>query len=249
MRTLLEEQYAPITIQIGFIRADVDTVADEYVAWMRDLGNYAGRSVRVLPSLRDGLELLPPLTTELRRSLFVQMENGWTACFNNLYSGSDVLSTCWTVARRLRTHSVLITSVPNIRDAGRVRYASVQFSLRRFERDDPSTSLDHDRSQDRVVYASNDGGRWVFNAVGAVQPFEQATEYTARPIRKRFTSQMLEEYCNALGIGAFDEHSYLGRAVIVETTIARPDREKARSLAQAREWLNIEAGDAARYDG
>lgn len=167
MRTLLEEEYAPITRQIGFIRADVDRVADEFVAWMQGLGKYAGRSAHGLLSLRDALELLPPLTTELRRSLFVQRENGWTACFNNLYSGSDVLSTCWTVARRLRTDCVQITSVPNIRHGGRVRYGSVQFSLRRFDRDDPSTSLEHDRSHDRVVYASNDGGRWVFDAVGA----------------------------------------------------------------------------------
>jgi hypothetical protein len=50
----------------------------------------------------------------------------------------------------------------------------------------------------RTVHASFDGSRWVFDAVGTPQDFEELDAYKAPRVRDRFTSEMLERYCKAL---------------------------------------------------
>lgn len=40
---------------------------------------------------------------------------------------------------------------------------------------------------------SIDGSKWVFNADGTQQPFEETNAYRARRVRERFTSEITEE--------------------------------------------------------
>jgi hypothetical protein len=72
-------------------------------------------------------------------------------------------------------------------------------------------------NQERAIVAMNDGGSWLFSADGIEQPFEELGSYKGRRIADRFTDQMLERYCEALGIKLFDEAFYGSKAAVVNT--------------------------------
>lgn len=78
----------------------------------------------------------------------------------------------------------------------------------------------------RVVSASNDGGRWVFDQFGEPFPFEKVERYQERRVRDRFTFEMLKEY---LPEGA--------PAWLVEKTGPVVASHQEYTLAQARERL------------
>ena len=50
--------------------------------------------------------------------------------------------------------------------------------------------------------------KWVFISEGEVQPFEEPERYTERRIRDRLTSDMLERYCQAMGVDIFNANAY-----------------------------------------
>jgi hypothetical protein len=52
----------------------------------------------------------------------------------------------------------------------------------------------------RVVYASNDGGRWKFGAIGTPFAFEDLDRYDEKVVRNRFTQDVLLTYLSALGL-------------------------------------------------
>jgi hypothetical protein len=85
--------------------------------------------------------------------------------------------------------------------------------------------------------AANDGGKWVFYASGTPQPFEEPERYKERRIRARFTDEMLERYCAALGISLFDEHFYGPSGFLV--TVPLPSGHNTMSLEEARELLGL----------
>lgn len=70
----------------------------------------------------------------------------------------------------------------------------------------------------RGIEASDDGGRWVFDAYGTPLPFERPEFYGARRVRDRFPFELLREYLLALGVDAFNAEWYLpdGVATLVE---------------------------------
>ena len=92
---------------------------------------------------------------------------------------------------------------------------------------------------DRSVSVANDVHGWKFHSMGQVQDFEQVDRYTASRIADRLTAEMLERYCQALGIDLFDEGFYCGPGVV---THARPwflPRLATKSLAEARRQLGL----------
>jgi len=91
----------------------------------------------------------------------------------------------------------------------------------------------------RSIHVAHDGSRWDFGTSGTPQPFERPEAYTARRVRDRFTSEMLEEYCKALGIDVFNPEFYGPNAVLVDSLVRMPARPIVMSLAQAQEWLEI----------
>jgi hypothetical protein len=80
----------------------------------------------------------------------------------------------------------------------------------------------------RSIAAVNDGGRWTWDESGTPQLFETPDRYAARRIRDRFTIEMLDAYCRALGIRYFDSEFYGPDAVLIEDT--RPDDPPFRSV-------------------
>ncbi len=101
----------------------------------------------------------------------------------------------------------------------------------------------------RTVSVAFDGSRWQFNANGTVQDFEEADAYRARRVRDRFTSQMLERYCRALGIEVFDAAFYGPSAALVESAVPPAPGGHVMSLAQVQEWLGIVPGLAGSLPG
>ena len=67
-------------------------------------------------------------------------------------------------------------------------------------------------------------GRWEFNTYGDPLPFEQVDIYNARRKRDRFSPEIVEEYCLALGIRINDENFYGPKGYYLhEDTTMPPD--------------------------
>jgi hypothetical protein len=101
----------------------------------------------------------------------------------------------------------------------------------------------------RTVSVVFDGSKWRFDATGTVQAFEDVAAYRARRIRDRFTSAMLERYCQALGIDVFDPSFYGPRAVLVESVVPMAPDGMVMTLQQVQGWLEIVPGMADNLPG
>ncbi|MGH3368797.1 MAG: type II toxin-antitoxin system VapC family toxin [Nocardioidaceae bacterium] len=91
----------------------------------------------------------------------------------------------------------------------------------------------------RTVSVDFDGSRWQFNATGTEQAFEEVDTYGARRVRDRFTSAMLERYCQALGTEVFEPGFYGPDAVLVESTVPMAPDGLVMTLQQVQDWLEI----------
>jgi hypothetical protein len=236
VETLLDEQYAPITKEIGFLELPIDSACRGLVDWRRELGrDVASREAR--SGFPEALLALQPLTSGgSPRELLVE-HGEWTAYFDNSLRGTDAWGPISYLAERLKCRGLLARSVPDTKpkrgEPG--RYGSVQFDLY-----GPQT-INHSNSL-RGISATNDGGRWVFVDDGVRLPFEQPERYTAARIRDRFTSSMLADYCEALGIHLFDPDAYGPAAVLIESSAIIG--ESVMSLAEAQAFLGIVPGAA-----
>jgi hypothetical protein len=101
----------------------------------------------------------------------------------------------------------------------------------------------------RSVSVAFDGKRWVFNASGIEQAFEETEAYQARRVRDRFTSDMLERYCRALGLDVFNDDLYGPEAVFFESMMPMPAEGIVMTLAETQEWLEIAPGAARSLPG
>ena len=89
----------------------------------------------------------------------------------------------------------------------------------------------------RHVSARKDGGPWKFFQRGEVQPFEQVGHYENKHIRERFTPEMLESYCAALGILAFDATFYGPRSLLVHQLTKFPRISPKMTFQEAQAHL------------
>lgn len=239
MRTLTSERFAPITSSPGFLELPLDDAADALSAWRRQLvGEVSTRSVsEPFPSM---LGQLNPLTGGNRpREMLVRMDGNWTAYFDCSLRGTDAVSTIGHLTRTMRCQGVAIQSRPHIAGgAGRpARYGSVQFEL---FGPLPTEFLNYVRT----VYAAFTGSKWEFGASGTPQAFEEFDRYSSRRARDRFTSDMLERYCVALGLKVFDESAYGPDAILVESVLPPAPGGHVMMLADVQAWLGIVPGEA-----
>lgn len=240
-RTLLDDRFAPITWSPGFLKLPLRDVADAYVSWMRGIGRRNVRAEKV-DGFAESLHRLEPLVSNGRpRVLLVEMDGGWTAYFDCGVNGTDPDSPIRHLSRTLRTWGLLTENVApdnaGITGTASGRGGSVLFALLGPERSD---FLNYVRS----IQATYTEDRWHFHASGVEQPFEETEAYTARRIRDRFTSEMLERYCQALGIDIFNPAAYGPRCVLVSSELppARPPAPPpplTLSLADAQRRLQI----------
>ena len=228
MKNLLDGSFAPLTYAWGFIEAPLQAANDALYKWRSSHFNKLTTS-SFSSSLGEALQRLEPLTIPPRRELLIQTESPWTAYFDNAADGGDPASPVGYLAESMKCRTLAVTCVPQTS----MTYGAVQFQLFAPERRE---FLNYERS----ISAANDGGRWVFSATGTVQPYEETSQYEAPGIRNRFTAEMLEAYCAALGIRLFAADFYGPEAVLINIHDALPKHHPLLTLTEARKKLGLE---------
>lgn len=262
MKLLLDDRYAPITSSAGFLEAPLEHVAAVLARWHRTLHYTLINGplptsldpvvLALAPDVPDPegyltvthlnerfpevLHRLEPLQAPGRgRELLVSTRSAWTAYFENSIGGTDAFGPISFLSQGLKCRGLIVTCVPHTlkrkESASAGRYGAVQFELYGPERTEWLNLV-------RGVSAMNDGGPWRFDAIGTVQPFERSEQYTARRVRDRFTPEMLEGYCQAVGVDYFAPEFYGAESVLMEPHPAwKPTR--IESLAQVQRQIGL----------
>jgi len=235
VKYLLDNTLAPLTFSWGFLEASVDAVSHRYARWQRTILHRVRVTAIDLP-LADALQQLEPLDMGSQRVLFLSTKTRWTACFDNGATGGNPSTIVGELSRQLRCQGVACGCIPNTltRSAAATQgtWGAVKFTLFGPEQRDFL-------NVERAVSVINDVRGWEFKAIGRPQPFERPERYAARRIADRFTSEMLEEYCGALGIQLFDENFYGGAGVITHAHPWFLPRLATMTLAEARARLGL----------
>jgi hypothetical protein len=92
---------------------------------------------------------------------------------------------------------------------------------------------------ERDISVTNDVSGWQFRATGNPQQFEKPDRYLAEKKSERFTSDMLDQYCHALGIELIDESFYGGCGALIRSRFWFLPRPKGTSLREAQISLGI----------
>jgi hypothetical protein len=232
---LLEDRWAPVTSEMGFLETGAEHAARAFAQWQSGLLTPRGITVAVRP-VRGPLEqafssLLPLTSPEVRRALFIPTRRAWTAYVENTRGGTDAASAMGHMAQTLGCRGLRVVAVPHTLQKEKGRYGAVMLTV---YGPHPTGWL----NQVRAVSASHDGGRWVFEQSGEPFPFEKVEQYQARKIRDRFTFDMLQEYLRHLGLTPFEEDFYLPEGVpawLVEKTGPVVPTHREFTLAQVRE--------------
>ena len=221
MRLLLGGRLAPITSTIGFLEASLDDAVGAFVDWERSVHEPLGISITrrvVAGGLEEVLSSLLPLTSVVRRRyLFVPTDSPWVAFFDNGHKGTDAFSVISYLAQSLGCRGMRVTAVPDTIE-GEFKGARGEYGGVVWEVYGPRQTgfLNYVRS----ISAINDGGKWSFSQNGTPFPFEDASRYSARSVKDRFTFELLEGYLSELGLSPFDEKFYMpdaaGAAQLVE---------------------------------
>ncbi|MFL5352616.1 hypothetical protein [Archangium sp.] len=235
---LLEDRWAPVTSEIGFLETDAEHAARAYAAWQAGLPVLRGVAVEVRPvmagSLEQALSALLPLTdSETQRHLFIPTRSPWTAFVENGWRGTDATGPMRYMARTLGCRVLRVVAVPNTLRGDKGRYGAVSLAMYGPHQTEWLNYI-------RAVNVVNDGGRWVFDQFGEPFSFEKLEQYQARRVRDRFTFDMLREYLHHLGLSPFEESFYLPPgtpAWLVEKTGPLVVARKQYTLAEAREDL------------
>lgn len=227
MTLLFDDSLFPLTSTIGFVRAAAPKAVDSYLEWQVPLRRAAGRTVTAESLAGSGglrpllLQLLPLRRGEPNRMLFVPTAGEWTAYFDNLATGPDVLPIIRHLAIALNCPAVRLTAVPHTR-RGTGSAATGRYGATVLEIIDPIHGRPPLRYL-RSIAAVNDGGRWRFDVVGPQQPFEAAEHYRSKLVRDRFPVTLLRDYLRTLGLDAFEQEFYLAGQPATLVTEEFPD--------------------------
>lgn len=233
MKQLLNARFAPLTLRIGFLEYPISLVGEAYLQWKRQHFRVV-ESFPVASNLQDALGQLVPLTMPPRRILFLATDSEWTAYFDNGSKGADPLPPISYLAQQLGCRGLIATYIPHTLETetgrGRGTYGAIQFELfaptqREF--------LNYERS----ISVAFEGGKWRFDANGTVQAFEEVPQYSARRIIDRFTPEMLQGYCNALGVRLFDDTFYAGPGLLIIIRDPPPSGSREITLEEARQQM------------
>ncbi len=234
MKALLNDKFAPLTYQAGFLETKLENALEVFLKWQSEIGaplDRHPRHERFTESLPQALARLEPLTTPPTKVLLLETRSRWTAFFDNGLRASDPESPVGHLCKIIPCKGVVIHCAPDRSQGGDPQALRIYgiVSLRMF--------VSHQTewlNQERAIIAMNDGGSWLFSADGVAQSFEEPASYGARRIEDRFTDDMLERYCNALDIAFFDEDFYGTKAAIINTVQKLALGSPVMSLEEAR---------------
>jgi hypothetical protein len=225
---------APITVNFGFVEADLGTLCAWYEKREREILAHRSNTVvtrNVAGLLADKLLSLLPLTSiEHRRILLVPTRSPWTAFFDNGWRGTDA-SGLWYTAQEVRCRAVRVCLADDIKR----KKTHVQFGARVFELYGPNRTdwLNHIRS----ICVMNDGGKWGQSVFGSPLSQEDATWFSAARVRERFQPEHLIELLKRIGIDAFSEDFYASEGAIIERVGPTADGLQEYNLEDVNPYL------------
>jgi hypothetical protein len=234
--TLLNDAFAPITSGIGFLDKPHDEVAAGLYTWRTRL--HGSASVEKFDGgFIENVTRLEPLTSGVHpRELVVQTQNpGWSALFDCGLNGGDPTSTVGYLAQTMQCRGVAVYSIPHTMGTESPgRYGAIQLQIF-------GPHKTYFINYVRTLSVAHDGNsRWRFDANGTVQDFEDTAAYTQRSVRKRFTEEMLSNYCLALGLEPFSIGFYSGPSALVTNPSGdNPRLAMSLSAAQTRLGINV----------
>lgn len=232
---VLDDEFAPVTSSIGFLRAPIRDAAEALRRWRSDIHG-AASVAWVDGGLEGNLHRLEPLTGGVRpRELLVATGNPeWSALFDCGVQGGDQTTTVGYLSRTMLTQGVVVVSIPDV-PAG--TGSTERFGARQFEMFGPLATdfLNYVRTLSLV----RDGARWRFDANGTVQDFEDVEAYKRRRMTERLTPPMLSQYASALGLAPFDAGFYTGPSALVTNSASPPAGALVLGISEARRRLGI----------
>jgi hypothetical protein len=234
LKTLLNDEFVPLTHQVGFLEVPLEDTLERLLNWQSQIGaglNRRPHHERLAGSLQQALARLAPLTTPPTKVLLMETRSRWTAFFDNGLRMSDPESPVGHLCTIIPCRGVVVHCAPD-RSQTDNRHALRIYGIVSFRLFVPYQTAW--LNQERAVVAMNDGGSWFFSANGVEQPFEEPARYGARRIVDRFTDDMLERYCEALGIDLFDEAFYGTEAALINTIQKLAPGSPVMSLDEAR---------------
>jgi hypothetical protein len=238
MKALLDNRFAPITFTWGFVESPFAQFSKAFVQWRSELDKKFGTQTEIKSfraPLSKSLSALEPLTTPQDRDLVAETRSGWTAIFSDGLNVNDVYSPVSYLPTVLKCRGLDIACVPDrSRTAdkdGLQIYGAVKFAIY------GPNSTDW-VNKTRYISLTNDAGGWEFAAEGEVQPYEQTENYRKRKVVDRFTAEMLESYCAALGIDLFNSDFYGEQSLLVHIK-RRKSNGPTMSIAEARSHVHI----------
>lgn len=238
MKALLDNRLAPITFTWGFVESPFAQFSEAFILWQNELDakfgtRTEGKNFRA--PLSQSLLALDPLTTPLDRYLLTETRSGWSTIFANGLRTNDVHSPVSYLPTALGCRGLEIACVPdrsNLASKGGIQiYGAVKFALYGPNKTDWLNRI-------RSISLANDVSGWEFAAQGEVQAFEQTENYKKPNSIDRFTPEMLEFYCAALGIELFNADFYGEQSLLVHTKRAG-SRGPTMSIAEARSHVHI----------
>ena len=239
MSPLLNNDFAPVTFRFGFVEASFRSLCDAFEHWRTGINAKSSLETEfttIVAPLPTALLSLEPLTTPLDRYLLVETRSNWTAVFANGLRVNDVFSPVSYLPLVLKCRGLEVGCAPDLSKSGRkdsVRlWGHVLFALY------GPTNTDW-LNRIRYLSVSNDVDGWSFSESGEVQPFEEPDGYKQKKIQKRFTIEVLERYCRALGIELNEADFYGPRSCAVRTTGQSHPGTVSMKIAEARLTLDL----------
>jgi hypothetical protein len=234
MKALLNNERAPVTFGAGFIEISFSEYCNEFTSWWKRL-KIDFETFSFEADLKKAMLRLEPLQMPQDRYLITETRSRWTAIFSNSRLGSDVTSAVSHLCQVLGCHGVTIQCSPSLTKRVANKTSIVSYAATSFTLDGPHKT--EWLNQIRHVSARKDGGPWKFFERGEVQPFEQVAQYENKHIRDRFTPDMLESYCAALGILAFDAAFYGPKSFLLHQLTKFPSTSPQLTFQEARAFL------------
>ena len=245
MKTLLDEAYAPVTSQIGYLEADPDRVVGEFARWSEEIGQPTAVSDIADDDFPYSLHRLEPLSSgPPPRTLFVEV-GSWTAYFDCGLTGTDPIVTVGEMAKRLACRGLSIATVPHT--IGRDRDRPGRYGARKWELFAPRPT--EIMNYERTIALVHDGSRWIFETWGQPQPYEDVARYQARRAEDRFDSEMIEAYSRAIGVDVFNASAYGPRISLAQKEWNLKVIPETMSLWNVQEMMGIHPGRAATLPG
>ena len=225
----------------GFLQAPLDQVVERVCEWKAELKiklkrTRSHRLHRFESDLAGALQYFEPFRDW--KTLYLNTDSNWTAVLcSKSNSGSSPQSEVGYLSRQLNCRGVLLTAVEDSYDenTNRGQYGGYQLVL--YADEARPGEIRNDR---RVIGAINSGSRWEFFQEGPEQPFEKPDYYKARRVRDRFTDEILEEYCQALGIRLFDPDFYGPQCALFAPESLKSDSSPPLTFADIRADLGLE---------